>query len=116
MKNGVYTTTEVAKLCHVSPQTVNKWVDSGYIKGFRIPSSRHRRVLHDDLVKFAKHHGIALNSLKDRAYVVMDGETILFITEQQEFANSEVNRLVRESGVIAHKFHCVAVPIKEKQE
>ena len=35
----VFETGQVAKICEVSRKTVNKWFDSGRLKGFRIPGS-----------------------------------------------------------------------------
>ena len=33
----VYTPQDVANICHVAPRTVAKWIDSGRLKGYRIP-------------------------------------------------------------------------------
>lgn len=48
----VYTTGQVSKFCHVAPQTVSKWFDSGALKGYRIPGSADRRIPGDVLLKF----------------------------------------------------------------
>lgn len=47
-------TQEVARICMVAPRTVVKWVDSGKLKGYRIPESTHRRVMASDLVMFLR--------------------------------------------------------------
>lgn len=52
------TTSEVAKICKVAPRTVLKWIDSGRLKGYRIPMSLHRRVLPSDLESFLKANGM----------------------------------------------------------
>lgn len=45
------TTGEAAKMCGVCYRTVGLWVDKGLIEGFRIPFSKHRRVLKASIVK-----------------------------------------------------------------
>lgn len=64
----VYTTGKVARLCEVAPRTVSKWVDSGLLKGWRIPGSFDRRINHADLVAFLRFHGLshALAKLGER--------------------------------------------------
>lgn len=49
---GVYTTGQVAKICRVSAQTVNRWVDEGILQGYCIPGSSHRRVPKEVLRRF----------------------------------------------------------------
>lgn len=56
--NDVLTTGEVARLCHVAPRTVSKWVDSGRLRGYRIPGSRDRRIPAGHLAAFMRAHGI----------------------------------------------------------
>lgn len=48
----VYTTGDVARICNVANRTVSKWIDSGRIKGYRIPGSNDRRVTHAALQSF----------------------------------------------------------------
>lgn len=52
----MYTTGDVAKICHVAPRTVSKWFDEGRIKGFRIPGSQDRRIPRDCLARFLETH------------------------------------------------------------
>jgi len=47
----VYTTSQVARLCHVTAGTVANWIDAGRLPAFRTPGG-HRRVRRDDLVRF----------------------------------------------------------------
>lgn len=48
----VFTTGGVAKLCRVSSRTAAKWIDSGLLKGWRVPGGKDRRVARKDLVTF----------------------------------------------------------------
>jgi two-component system, OmpR family, response regulator RpaA len=64
VNNGhAYTTGDVARLCAVAPRTVSKWVDAGFLKGWRVSGAGQpdgdRRVAHDDLLRFLTEHGMA---------------------------------------------------------
>ncbi len=52
-------TGEVAKVAGISKRKVAQWIDSGLLRGFTIPGSKHRRVRRDDLEAFLKKHGMA---------------------------------------------------------
>ena len=58
MKKNSFTTGEVAQISAVTKRTVIKWIDSGKLKGYRIPGSTHRRVAREDLTAFLKEHDI----------------------------------------------------------
>ena len=45
-------TQTIARLLHVAPRTVSKLIDSGRLRGYRIPGSKTRRCLWSDLLKF----------------------------------------------------------------
>lgn len=62
----IFTTTEVARFCDVSPRTVCKWVDAGRLPGYRVPGSQHRRIPRESLITFMKEHNIPLGSLEDQ--------------------------------------------------
>lgn len=49
------TTSEV---CKVAPRTVCEWIDGGKLKGYRLPMSKHRRVLPSDLEIFMRANGM----------------------------------------------------------
>lgn len=54
----VYTSGQIAKLCHVAPRTVNNWFDGGLLKGYRIPGSQDRRIPRESLLRFLKAGGM----------------------------------------------------------
>jgi len=62
---AVFTTGQVANICHVAPRTVSKWIDAGTLKGYRIPGSNDRRVPRDQLVKFLREHDFPLNGMEE---------------------------------------------------
>lgn len=55
---NLFTTTQVAKICHVSTRTVAKWCDSGLLPYYRIPGSADRRITRIALENFIKHNGM----------------------------------------------------------
>jgi two-component system, OmpR family, response regulator RpaA len=61
----VFTTGQAAKLCNVSLRTVNKWVDSGRLRGYRIPGSLYRRIPRNNLIIFLKDHDMPLGELAE---------------------------------------------------
>ncbi len=63
MKNRVFTTGEVAKICGVSADTVSRWFDLGQIEGYRLGPGGDRRIPYDNLRKFMVNHGIPLDRI-----------------------------------------------------
>lgn len=59
----IFTSGQVATLCQVSPRTVSKWIDTGRLKGFRLPGSQDRRVMRAHLVQFLKDNAMPLFGL-----------------------------------------------------
>jgi excisionase family DNA binding protein len=56
-----FSTSEVAKFCHVTPDTIRKWAEADRIKVFKTPGG-HRRIHLDDLVSFMRENDIPLNA------------------------------------------------------
>lgn len=67
----VFTTGQVAKMCHVAPRTVSKWFDSGKLKGYRIPGSQDRRIPREQLLRFLKDNGMPVDRLVDDTTVIV---------------------------------------------
>jgi excisionase family DNA binding protein len=64
-----YSTGQAAKICKVAARTVTKWMDSGKLKGFRLPGpGGFRRVPHAALVAFMQQHHFPLGVLEGAAY------------------------------------------------
>ena len=51
------TTGKISKYLGIAPRTVSKWVDSGVLKGMRLPGSQDCRIMFDDFVVFCRSHG-----------------------------------------------------------
>jgi excisionase family DNA binding protein len=53
------TVGDIARRLRVAPRTVSKWIDSGLLRGYRLPGTAgHRRVRPIDLARFCKEHGL----------------------------------------------------------
>jgi len=61
--NKVFTTTEAARICHVSLRTIIKNFDNGSLQGFLVPGSKFRRIPYKYLQKFMADNGIPLEWL-----------------------------------------------------
>lgn len=59
-------TLTAARMLRVDPTTIQRWIDSELITGYRTAGG-HRRVMTRDLVRFAKSRGIPLAQAKSRA-------------------------------------------------
>jgi two-component system response regulator VicR len=68
---GSYTTGDVAGICNVTKRTVIQWIDSGKLKGYRIPGSTHRRVSDEALRDFLRLHKIPTTSLVVRPRILI---------------------------------------------
>ena len=77
MEKRIFTTGEVAKICDVTVVTVNKWVDSDRLKGYRMPGSNRRRIPYENLVEFLKENGMPTDRLEEfrqRRILVVDDD------------------------------------------
>ena len=66
----VFTTTEAARICHISKQKIVNLFDEGEIDGFRIPGAkgskaRARRIPRKALLAFMRECGIPTDALED---------------------------------------------------
>lgn len=64
------TTGQVAKKCGVSAKTVQKWFDTGRLKGHRIPGGLDRRIPRINLIRFLKENDVPLGELEQHVLLV----------------------------------------------
>ena len=72
-RKQVLTTGQMSRICEVAPRTVSNWVDSGALKGYRIPGSRDRRIPVSEAVRFMRAHGMPIDRMS--SHVDMDAAT-----------------------------------------
>lgn len=58
MQKRAFTTSDIARICYHSRETVKRWLEKGEIKGYRVGTSGHWRVLPKDLASFLKNYSI----------------------------------------------------------
>lgn len=63
LRQPALTTGQVARICGVAPRTVQKWIDSGHLHGYRLPGGLDRRVPRDEVVRFLQAAGMPLGPL-----------------------------------------------------
>ncbi len=84
----VFTPAEVARILVVTPRTVTKWIDTGFLRGFRVPGSLDRRVPHDSLIRFLRREhmlwellfqrrGVAVISKNQRLVDAIKGQLVI---------------------------------------
>ena len=58
MGKKAFTTSEIANISHHSRETVKRWLEKGALKGYRVGTSGHWRVLPKDLAIFLAQNQI----------------------------------------------------------
>ena len=92
-KEASHTTGDVARICQVTKRTVIKWSDSGKLKGYTLPGSRHRRVSAESLQAFMKAHSIPdlAGAARRRILIVDDDPDILELLKDALHARYDVD-------------------------
>ena len=99
MAKDVFTAGEIAKICRTSRQTVNRWLNSGEIEGFRTTETAIWKVTRKELIKFMKKNNIPLefiNGNKIKVLVVDDEENMVksimrFLRDDDRFILDSAN-------------------------
>ena len=90
----VFTTGQVAKICKVAPRTVQKWFDTGRLKGYRIPGGQDRRIPREYLAEFQRENGMVLGSFEDPSAI-----KILVVTQNQKLFRVFNRKLTINTGI-----------------
>lgn len=85
-----FSTSEVAKYCHVTADTIRKWAEAGRINVFKTPGG-HRRIRRDDLIRFLHENNIPIHSdLSDEGVKVL-------IVDDEKAVISVIRRFLEHS-------------------
>lgn len=80
-----FSTSEVAKYCHVTADTIRKWAEAGRIRVFKTPGG-HRRIRREDLLKFLRDNNIPihedLGSSGVRILIVDDEKAVISVVRR----------------------------------
>jgi len=88
-----FSTSEVAKFCHVTADTIRKWAEAKRIKVFKTPGG-HRRIRRDDLVAFMCENDIPLNdelSTEGTRILLIDADQSMFAVIKRFLDRAESN-------------------------
>lgn len=58
MQKTAFTTSDIARICNHTRETVKRWLEKGEIKGYRVGTAGHWRILPKDLAFFLKNNNI----------------------------------------------------------
>jgi excisionase family DNA binding protein len=72
MKKDSFTTSEIARICHHSRETVKRWLEKGEINGYRVGTSGHWRILPKDLAAFLKRNHIPFPNPSETGSLLRD--------------------------------------------
>jgi excisionase family DNA binding protein len=85
-----FSTSEVAKYCHVTADTIRKWAEAGRITVFKTPGG-HRRIRREDLVRFLRDNNIPLH------HDLSDGAVRILIVDDEKAVLSVVRRFLERA-------------------
>jgi len=85
-----FSTSEVARYCHVTADTIRKWAEAGRIRVFKTPGG-HRRIRREDLLKFLRENSIPIHEDLDNSGVK------ILIVDDEKAVISVVRRFLERS-------------------
>jgi excisionase family DNA binding protein len=68
---GAYSTHDVARICHVTPMTVIRWIEDGKLPAFKTVGG-HRRIRGADLQSFCTSRGIPMPRMASGGVLLID--------------------------------------------
>jgi len=120
MKNRVFSTGEVARICEVSVATVSRWFDTGELQGYQHGKHGNRRIPYQSLKNFMESHDISVGRIDAntiRILVVDDDPYYLEIIPAVLTQESAYTVLTASTGfdaglmVVEYKPHAVILDI-----
>lgn len=90
-KSKAFGTTELARMCHVTPPTVGRWIEEGKLPYFTTGGG-HRRVWASDVVAFLREHNIPIPE-----ELQAGGKTKVLIVDDEESTRRLISRVLLES-------------------
>lgn len=97
------TTGQVAKAAGVAPRTASKWIDSGQLPGYRLPTAQHRhgarRVKRSELLEFLRANGMPTDHLERCVLLVSDDDEL--VGQVRALVEGAGRTLATEAGTFA---------------
>ena len=96
MAKDIFRASEIARICRTSRQTVNRWLNSGAIHGFRPTKTSDWRITRKDLLQFMKENSIPFDLLNEEEKI-----KVLVVDDEVNLANIIVRALRDDEGLLA---------------
>jgi excisionase family DNA binding protein len=91
---------ECANYCRVAPRTVTKWIDSGRLKGYRLPGSQDRRVDENDLIEFMEKYELPIPEQLQKSTCLLREAISRAISELDPAMSSQTIRQLRDYLIV----------------
>ncbi|WDE07138.1 response regulator [Thalassomonas viridans] len=78
--NDSLSSGQIAKLCGVHLRTVIRWIEQGYLKGYKLPGRGNNRVLKQDFIRFLQESNMPIPqelARKEKCVLVVDDDSLM---------------------------------------
>ena len=90
--NESLSTGQIAKYCGVHLRTVIRWIEQGYLKGYKLPGRGNNRVLKQEFLAF-----LSRNQMPVPQELLPRDKRVLIVEDDEDMANA-IKRLLRRDG------------------
>ncbi|WP_281558876.1 response regulator [Thalassomonas sp. RHCl1] len=90
--NESFSTGQIAKYCGVHLRTVIRWIEQGYLKGYKLPGRGNNRVLKEEFLAF-----LTRNQMPVPQELLSREKRVLVVEDDEEMANA-ITRVMRRDG------------------
>lgn len=91
MSKKAFGTYDIAKICHVMPATIGRWIEEGKLPSFKTGGG-HRRVWDSDLVTFLRSHNIPVPPVLASA-----GALSVLVVDDEKSVRRSVQKILEAS-------------------
>jgi len=91
------TTGEAAKLCGVNFRTIIRWIEKGWLKGYKLPGRGDHRIPKEELIAFLKEQNMPIPPELGTSEESIDYYQVLVVDDERPLADA-VTRLLKRKG------------------
>ena len=95
--NDSLSTGQIAQYCDVTVRTVIRWIENGYLKGYKLPGRGNNRVLKQDFISF-----LAKQNMPIPAELKKLTKTALIVEDDSQMANAIMRVLRKDDWQCIH--------------
>ncbi len=96
------TSGEIAKYCGVTLRTVIRWLDTGKLKGYKLPGRGNNRILLEDFLAFLDQHGMPipdeLTPTPSKLVLIVDDELSMAKSIQRVARKANLDSVIANDG------------------